>query len=38
MGGFIEPEAIAEAVIFLASDASNSTTGVVLNIDGGQIL
>jgi 3-oxoacyl-[acyl-carrier protein] reductase len=38
MGGFIEPEAIAEAVIFLASDGSKSTTGVVLNIDGGQIL
>ena len=38
MGGFIKPEAIAEAVIFLASDGSKSTTGVVLNIDGGQIL
>jgi 3-oxoacyl-[acyl-carrier protein] reductase len=38
MGEFIKPEAIAEAVIFLASDASKSTTGVVLNIDGGQIL
>jgi NAD(P)-dependent dehydrogenase (short-subunit alcohol dehydrogenase family) len=29
---------IAEAILFLASDGSNSTTGVVLNIDGGQIL
>ena len=38
MGEFIKPEAIAEAVIFLASDGSKSTTGVVLNIDGGQIL
>ena len=38
MGEFIRPEAIAEAVMFLASDSSKSTTGVVLNIDGGQIL
>ena len=38
MGEFIKPEAIAEAVIFLASDGSKSTTGVVLNIDGGQVL
>lgn len=38
MGEFIKPEAIAEAVIFLASEGSKSTTGIVLNIDGGQIL
>jgi NAD(P)-dependent dehydrogenase (short-subunit alcohol dehydrogenase family) len=38
MGVFIEPEAIAEAVIFLASNCSKSTTGVVLNVDGGQSL
>jgi NAD(P)-dependent dehydrogenase (short-subunit alcohol dehydrogenase family) len=38
MGEFIKPEAVAEAVIFLASDESRSTTGVVLNIDGGQML
>ena len=38
MGEFIKPEAIAEAVLFLASDGSKSTTGVVLNIDGGQVL
>ena len=38
MGEFIRPEAIAEAVLFLAGDGSKSTTGVVLNIDGGQIL
>jgi 3-oxoacyl-[acyl-carrier protein] reductase len=38
MGVFIEPEAIAEAVLFLASNCSKSTTGVVLNVDGGQIL
>lgn len=38
MGEFINPESIAEAVLFLASESSKSTTGVVLNIDGGQIL
>ena len=38
MGVFIEPEAIAEAVLFLASNCSKSTTGVVLNVDGGQSL
>jgi 3-oxoacyl-[acyl-carrier protein] reductase len=36
MGVFIEPEAVAEAVLFLANDSSKFTTGVVLNIDGGQ--
>ena len=38
MGVFIDPEAIAEAVLFLASNCSKSTTGVVLNVDGGQSL
>ena len=38
MGMFIEPGAIADAVQFLASDNSNFTTGVELNIDGGQSL
>ena len=38
MGMFIEPEAVADAVQFLASDSSNFTTGVELNIDGGQSL
>ena len=38
MGVFIEPEAIADAVLFLASDISEFTTGVELNIDGGQSL
>lgn len=38
MGEFIEPEAIAEAALFLANDSSKLTTGVVLNIDGGQVL
>lgn len=38
MGVFIEPEAVAEAILFLANDSSKFTTGVVLNIDGGQSL
>ena len=38
MGMFIEPEAVADAVQFLASDNSHFTTGVELNIDGGQSL
>ena len=38
MGVFIEPEAIADTVLFLASNSSNFTTGVELNIDGGQSL
>jgi NAD(P)-dependent dehydrogenase (short-subunit alcohol dehydrogenase family) len=38
MGVFIEPEDVAEAVLFLASDKSRFTTGVVLNVDGGQSL
>ena len=38
MGVFIEPEALADAVLFLASHSSNFTTGVVLNVDGGQSL
>ena len=38
VGLFIEPEAIAEAVLFLAHESSKFTTGVILNIDGGQSL
>ena len=38
LGDFIKPEDIAEAVLFLSSNRSKSTTGVVVNIDGGQIL
>jgi len=38
MGVFIEPEAIADVVLFLSSNSSNFTTGVVLNVDGGQSL
>lgn len=36
MGVFIEPEDIAEAVLFLGSNKSRFTTGVIINVDGGQ--
>ena len=38
MGVFIEPEDIAEAVLFLASNKSRFTTGAILTVDGGQSL
>ena len=36
MGVFIEPEDIAEAVLFLSSNKSRFTTGAIINVDGGQ--
>ncbi|HEX6298948.1 MAG TPA: SDR family oxidoreductase [Acidimicrobiia bacterium] len=34
-GGFLEPEAIADAAVFLLSDESSQITGQVLSVDGG---
>lgn len=36
LGRFGNPEEIANAIVFLASDKSLFTTGAILNIDGGQ--
>ncbi len=33
-----KPEDIAEAVVFLASQASNYVTGQALNVDGGMVM
>jgi len=38
MNGFVDPKEVAAAVVFLASEDSNSTTGAVLVIDRGQSL
>jgi NAD(P)-dependent dehydrogenase (short-subunit alcohol dehydrogenase family) len=38
LGRWIGPEDIAEAVLFLASDRSAMITGVVLDVNGGQLL
>ena len=38
MKGFVDPHQVAAAVAFLASKASNSTTGAILVIDRGQSL
>ena len=38
LGRWVRPEDIAEAVLFLASDRSSMITGVVLGVDGGQLL
>jgi 3-oxoacyl-[acyl-carrier protein] reductase len=38
LGGVSAPETIAEAIVFLVSDASRRTTGAVLDVTGGSIL
>jgi NAD(P)-dependent dehydrogenase (short-subunit alcohol dehydrogenase family) len=35
MGRFVEPEEVAAAILFLASDAASMITGVILPVDGG---
>jgi NAD(P)-dependent dehydrogenase (short-subunit alcohol dehydrogenase family) len=35
MGRFVEPEEVAAAILFLASDAASMITGVTLPVDGG---
>lgn len=35
MGRFVEPEEVASAIAFLASDAASMITGVILPVDGG---
>ncbi|MEM7044080.1 MAG: SDR family NAD(P)-dependent oxidoreductase [Pseudomonadota bacterium] len=37
MGRFVEPEEVASAIAFLASDAASMITGVILPVDGGWI-
>ncbi|MGI9417165.1 MAG: SDR family NAD(P)-dependent oxidoreductase [Geminicoccaceae bacterium] len=37
MGRFVEPEEVASAIAFLASDAASMITGAILPVDGGWI-
>ena len=38
LGRMVEPEDIADAVLFLASDAARMVTGVALDVDGGVLI
>jgi len=38
LGRWITPDDLAEAVLFLVSYRSNMLTGVVLDVDGGQLM
>ncbi len=37
MGRYVEPEEVADLVLFLASDQSRMITGSMLGIDGGSL-
>jgi NAD(P)-dependent dehydrogenase (short-subunit alcohol dehydrogenase family) len=38
LGRMVEPEDIADAVLFLASDASRMCTGIAIDVDGGVLI
>jgi 3-oxoacyl-[acyl-carrier protein] reductase len=37
-GRWMEPEEVAEAIVFLASDAARAMTGAILNVNGGNYM
>jgi NAD(P)-dependent dehydrogenase (short-subunit alcohol dehydrogenase family) len=38
LGRMVEPEDIADAVLFLASNAARICTGIALDVDGGVLI
>jgi NAD(P)-dependent dehydrogenase (short-subunit alcohol dehydrogenase family) len=38
LGRFLEPDEVAEAILFLLSDRASMITGVCLRVDGGQLI
>ena len=37
-GRWLEPEEVAEAIVFLASDAASGMSGAVINVNGGDFM